>query len=95
MTPLAYLRLLSTVSFPVTITDEAQLQLVSKLAYLGLIDAEIASAKYVRRTYQEAGFARIVGLTTEGIVELQQDVSKSDVSENRQSAKHSQSGLHV
>lgn len=43
MTPLDFLRILSTVSFPATITDEAQLQLVSKLAYLELIDAEIST----------------------------------------------------
>jgi hypothetical protein len=94
MTPLDYLRLLSTVSFPTTIADQAQLQLVSKLAYLGLINAEVSDAKYVRRTYQEAGFARIFGLTTEGILMLQEEASESDLAKTREPPQ-AQSGLHA
>ncbi|QRF62678.1 hypothetical protein [Variovorax paradoxus] len=95
MTPLDFLRILSTVSFPATITDEAQLQLVSKLAYLELIDAEISTPRHIRRTYREAGFAKIFGLTTPGILMLQEEGSKSDVAKIGKAAKLAQSSLQA
>jgi len=95
MTPLDYLRILSTVSFSAIITDEAQLQLVSKLAFLELIDAEISTPRHIRRTCRDAGIAKIFGRTTQGILMLQEEGSNSDVAKIGKAAKLAQSSLQA